>query len=276
MSLVVSSDAAAQFVLVQKLQEKLRLDGRVLAAWLEGSLGRVSDADRYSDIDLHLLVDSEDKEGFLQGFEALLSSIQPILIYRPLPYDPMVAMVLFDNLLQLELWVETEAKPLEESKTQLLLDLGNNLSFVPPIFADAAEVNRELEQRLKDFWFGISQLPKLGRGEHIFLVHHLSHMAEFFCDVVMFGQGKLRGVGMSRVNLYLEPAIQQQLESVLALPKISPPTLARAFYSLIQMMQFHGRKAAEQRGIAYPEYLEATVLRRVHQELLELGISTEV
>lgn len=274
----MSHDILPQYAVAQKIGDALRSAGNVQAAWLEGSLGRGADADRYSDIDLHVLASPENKADFVAGFEALLQGVKSILFYRPLPYDPLVASVVFDDLSSLDLWLVTKSEPLEEGRAQILFDPEHRLQLVPPQPPDLSEVRKLLELRLQDFWSGIAALRKLGRAsqEHIVAIHDLSHKVEYFCDVMMLGQGKLRNVGMGRINLYLEPQIKRELESLLALPEVSPDTLARAFLKLTDMMQIHGRRAAERQGVTYPEHLEATVLSKVRQELSDLGIATEV
>ena len=52
-----------QDVFLARLQPCRENDERIRSAWLEGSFGR-GDADRYSDIDLHLLMSEIDAVGF--------------------------------------------------------------------------------------------------------------------------------------------------------------------------------------------------------------------
>ena len=61
------------------LQAKLENDARVLAAWLEGSFGRGS-ADRYSDIDLHLLL--REAGAFHSDARAWLEVLRPLVLYK--------------------------------------------------------------------------------------------------------------------------------------------------------------------------------------------------
>ncbi len=55
--------AGMQEDFLSALETKLKADTRICAAWLEGSFGR-GEPDRYSDIDLHLLVDKAAVESF--------------------------------------------------------------------------------------------------------------------------------------------------------------------------------------------------------------------
>ena len=63
------------------LADKAASDAHILAVWLEGSFGTGA-ADRYSDIDIHLLVTEANKETFQQHLESWLSDIQPLVLFR--------------------------------------------------------------------------------------------------------------------------------------------------------------------------------------------------
>ena len=67
--------------------DKADSDAHILAAWLEGSFGRGA-ADRYSDIDIHLLVADENKEAFQQRLESWLSDIEPLVLFKDLHGGP--------------------------------------------------------------------------------------------------------------------------------------------------------------------------------------------
>ena len=61
--------------------DKADSDERILAVWLEGSFAKGT-ADRYSDIDIHLLVAEENKETFQQELESWLSDIQSLVLFK--------------------------------------------------------------------------------------------------------------------------------------------------------------------------------------------------
>jgi hypothetical protein len=67
--------------LLDRAVEVLRLDSRVLAVWLSGSLAR-GDADAQSDLDLILAVTDEGFEPFGQGWEGWLASITPTVLAK--------------------------------------------------------------------------------------------------------------------------------------------------------------------------------------------------
>ena len=62
------------------LRTKVQGDVRILAAWVEGSLGR-GNADRYSDVDLHLLLEESDLASFKAAAESWLSDVHGLVLY---------------------------------------------------------------------------------------------------------------------------------------------------------------------------------------------------
>ena len=58
---------------LSRLNVTIQDDPSILAAWLEGSLGR-GNADRYSDIDLHVLLTDDNLERFAAEAEQWLAN----------------------------------------------------------------------------------------------------------------------------------------------------------------------------------------------------------
>lgn len=69
---------------IRSLEQALERDQRVKAAWLTGSFGRVGDADRHSDIDLHVWLEPDDATAFRQGIALWLATLRPVLLYHEL------------------------------------------------------------------------------------------------------------------------------------------------------------------------------------------------
>ncbi len=71
------------------LKTQIANDGRILAAWLEGSLGR-GNADRYSDIDLHLLLADGSLDSFRAAAEQWLAAIRPLVLFNTMFEGKMI------------------------------------------------------------------------------------------------------------------------------------------------------------------------------------------
>jgi predicted nucleotidyltransferase len=87
--MVPSQTGSQQAGFLDQLKSYLKADRRICAAWLEGSLGR-GDADRYSDVDLHLLVDASAADQFRTNAQEWLSSLQPLVLFNWLFGDSMI------------------------------------------------------------------------------------------------------------------------------------------------------------------------------------------
>ena len=208
-------NAKAQYDFADQLSTSLQLDTRVRAIWLEGSLGNTTNADAYSDIDLHLLVN--DESAFRQDIAKLISSIAPVLVYLPMNFGAMSAMVLFENMQKLEVWIESQTPTILIEKSKVLFDPENTLQQVETQPAKLEDLRFALEQCLGNFWFGVSHTLGIKSGEFIAAVRGLSNQVDYFVTVKILEQKKFRGAGGGRNNRYLTPAVQKELEGILAI-----------------------------------------------------------
>ncbi len=87
---------------IQTLTSHVEADSRIKAAGSKGSFGR-GNADRYSDLDIHVLLDESDMHDFKAGIEGWLSAIQPLVLFSLLFNDTMVN-ALTHNGLRLDMW----------------------------------------------------------------------------------------------------------------------------------------------------------------------------
>ena len=72
-------------------------DPHILAAWLGGSFGR-GEADRFSDLDLHVLLDADAAEAWKAGVETWLNSLRPLVLFRWLFNNSVVNALTEDGL----------------------------------------------------------------------------------------------------------------------------------------------------------------------------------
>lgn len=261
------SSVQAQYDFAEYLSQHLQSDSRVRAVWLEGSLGKGT-ATTYSDIDLSLLV--SDEHAFRQDLPGIISSISPVLFYLPLDFGAMSAMVLFENMQKLEVWLESKAPKLVLGRSRVLYDPENVLQSVTAEVPKIADLRLALEQCLGNFWFGVSHLLGIKSGEFIAATRGLGNQVDYFVTVKILEQHKFRDTGGGHYNNYLEPEILHELEAILALSEITARSLLAASLRLADLMHEHGRKAALTLNATYPEALEKAVLKKVHQELKDL------
>lgn len=123
-----------------------------------------------------------------------------------------------------------------------------------------------LVQTISDFWFGVSRHVHTDRGELIASYRHLGNQVDYFVTMLIAGRGEFRNVGNGRYNQFLEPNLRSEVEALLASPELTGSSLKAAHLRLADLMRVHGRHTAKQRGIPYPEKLEAAALYAVRYE----------
>jgi hypothetical protein len=118
---------------VTALTRRATDDPRVLACWLEGSLGR-GNADRYSDVDAHLLVAPEAFESFNADAREWLEGVRPLVLFRVLFDGRMWNAVTRDGL-RVDVWPRPGASArVRTGKAVALLDRAHHLEWedAPP------------------------------------------------------------------------------------------------------------------------------------------------
>lgn len=258
---------------VAALTRQVEGDGRVLAAWLEGSLGR-GNADRYSDVDAHLLIDPDAAESFAQGAREWLDAVTPLVLFRTMFDGRMLNGVTRDGL-RIDVWTHPgTTAPVREGKTVVLLDRGDHLQWTDgtPAPRPQAETVALLERQFGEFWRCISNLPAaIGRGELIVALIGLTVEVGPLVDVLLVGEEIVRESGMKTLNQYLPAPLRQEIESALDLKGLTVEELTQAHLRLAAIMQRRGLAIAERFGASYPTDLENAVVAYVSEELRALG-----
>lgn len=256
---------------VQSLQRALGRDARVKAVWLKGSFGRGADADRHSDIDLHVWLGPDDAPGFRQGLKKWLAALQPVLLFHELFGGTMIVSLLQGDdaqVVALDVFIETAAEmQITEGQTRVLLDRGVGLKQVPSTPPEQASLQQNFIVEVSYFWRLFAMLPSLERDERIPAVLWLSQEVAQVVNVCSLGRGRPRDVGEKRANELLEPGERAELEGVLALPNLTQTALVDAHLELARIMGRRGRLAAERLSAPYPEDLARAVTTYVQLEL---------
>lgn len=262
---------------IRSLEQALEQDSRVKAAWLKGSFGRVGDADRHSDIDLHVWLAPDAATPFRQGLESWLATLRPVLLYHELFGGHMVVSLLQGEdaqVIALDVFIETgDEAQVTQGKTRILLNRDGQLKQVLSNLPDNVSLQRDLDVEVRYFWRLFAMLPSIERDELIPAVLRLSQEVAQVINVCSLGRGRPRDVGEKRANELLDSDERLELESVLALSQITQAALVRAHLELAQVMRRRGRLAAQRLNAPYPENLEQAVLNYVRYELIRIGLA---
>jgi len=257
------------------LISKVESDDRIIAAWLEGSFGR-GNADRYSDLDIHLLLAQAHVDEFRAKTAVWLSTLTPLVLFNWL-FDGMLANALADNGLRIDLVLHADDTiTLTPDKARVLVDKGDRIHFDQNTSStNPAPSADTLEQQTKEFWRCIALLPSVvGRNELITGFMGLTVEVNLLVDILLAGYGIARDRGVKNLNQFLPSDLRQALQAALFMDGLSAASLAQAHLHLAKVMQQHGPIIAAKHEYVYPANLETTVLRYVQQELALLGLNT--
>lgn len=259
--------------LLDLLQNAVNTDSRIGAAWLEGSFGR-GNADRYSDIDLHLLLDESVIDSFRAGAEGWLAALRPLALYRLMFGGSMINALTRDGL-RLDIWLHAgKTREIDERKAKVLVDREGALQQGKRPDAPKPEaLAAQLEQQIREFWRCIALMPSvLGRGELLVSLIGIGIEIPLLSDVLINGYGIERDSGVKRLNVFLPEGLQRKMEQALEINGLSAASMANAHWRLARIMQEEGRKIAARHNFAYPAELERDVLAYVRDELAQLGV----
>ena len=249
-------------------------DGRILAVWLEGSFARGT-ADRYSDIDIHLLVTEADKEAFQHGLESWLSDVQSLVLFKDTFPGQMVTCITTAGL-RLDVWLHAgDTIFLEHLKVRVLSATEGCIQFKETCRdEEPKDVSSTLKQHFNEFWRVLSILPTvLGREECIAGFMGTTFAVMSLTEVLIIGSGNQRERGVKNINAFVPQVLREEIETALRMQSINRESIAKAHLRLAAIMQRLGSDIAKQYGVIYPLALEKAVLNYISRELQILGLS---
>ena len=254
--------------------DKAESDERILAVWLEGSLAKGT-ADRYSDIDIHLLIAEKDKEAFQSRLESWLSDVQPLVLFRETFSGQMVTCITTAGL-RLDVWLHaTDIISLERAKVHVLAAAEGCIQFKEACRnKESKDVSTTLTQHFNEFWRVLAILPTvLGRQECIAGFMGTTFLVMSLTEVLIIGNGNQRDRGVKNINAFVPRALREEIETALTMQSINTESIAKTHLRLTAIMQQYGPDIAKQHGVIYPLALEKAVLNYVSRELQILGLS---
>ena len=254
--------------------DKASSEVSILAAWLEGSFGKGT-ADRYSDIDIHLLIAEEKAATFQKHLESWLSDVQPLVFFRETFPGQMITGITTEGL-RVDVWVHSGSTiRLERAKVHVLLAAEHCITFAAASRKDELpDVASTLKHHLNEFWRLLSILPTvLGRQEYIAGSMGTTFLVMSLTEVLIIGNGQQRDRGIKNINDFISQTGREAIESALAVRGMDKESIARTHLRLTGLMQRYGPEIAAQHGVAYPSRLERAVVNYLSRELEIFGLS---
>lgn len=264
----------AQDRFIDALAAKAQADPRVRAAWLAGSYGK-ENADRWSDVDAHLLIAPEAQKEFHNGVERWLGEIQPLVFVR-LMFDGRMVNAMTDQAMRLDVWLHNgETAEVTSGETRTLFESRPGTLVWLPYPGDALiaeEAGEMLRREIPEFWRSIAMMPVVvGREEKLVSAAGNSLILLTLSNVLCAAGGRRRDRGIKALNGFLLPHLRRRLEEAVFPTSFADDDVVRFPLRLARIMRDYGPEICERWEVEYPHAMEKTVLRYVAQELCSLG-----
>lgn len=223
-----------QELAVEKICTSLKKDNLVKAIFLKGSMGR-GEHDEYSDIDLYCLVGNEDEDLFLNKRLEHIKAYREIIFYDDIYIIAPQIIVVFDNLLHLDLFTVTEQNFTEKDYFKVLHDPNNLLEQFNE--TQSLEVSKsEFSDSATDIaWFLFQYKKAIERGNDIWAVRMLTNVMEHLARVLLYKYCPERAqLGLKTLNQALPNHILNEVEAIFE--KITPRNHAIASSKIRQLL----------------------------------------
>lgn len=259
---------------IAELTEAAHADARVHALWLQGSFA-TERADRYSDVDAHLLTSEADGEQFREAAVSWLDGVRA-LVYSRTMFGGQMLHTVTDEGMRVDLWMHAgDAHDTGGAATLVLLDEDSRLvagktdRSGPGPHASRAAV----ERHLNEFWRVFAMLPVVvGRAERVKGVLGTALLADTLGEALLHGGSRVRDAGVKRLNEFLPDAWREGIEDALLHSGSSRTAIAETHLRLATLMRAHGRDVAGRHDAEYPAAFEATAVTYVRTELARLAV----
>lgn len=269
-----TDDPTRRAAFLSALTAVVKQDSRLHAAWLEGSLGR-GNADRFSDVDLHVLVPETELTAFRAQAEVWLGQLRPLVLFNTLFGGQMINAITVNGL-RLDLWVHGgEQVEVDPGAVQVLFEHPGTLTAKsPPVPPNAEATAQRLLGLIREFWRCVTLLPAvLGRRERLVALQGLTVELGLVTELLVTASGAVRDRGVKHLNPFLPEHLRGELEALILPDSLTEQALADAHLRLAALVQREGRHAADAFGFEYPDALETTALTYAQSELRRLQLA---
>ena len=252
-----------QNALIARAVAVLKTDPRMLAAWLVGSFA-VGEADPFSDVDLHCLVEDDSFAAVRADWQDLVREVAPMVLVRPFRDGDIGGTCITRDWLHLDLVLHQRSAldPMPVEGMAPLFDKTNELLPTGPTPRRAVVSTPYFPAETVDwFFYMLGSLPVVvGRDEPAWAMNGVIVLCDDCLVPLMFAERGVRKVGGNkRLNPFLSV---EQRQVLLDLPPLAPTvdSVIEAEIAIAREFIPRGRALALTTSSPWPQELEdATV-----------------
>jgi predicted nucleotidyltransferase len=220
---------------LHKLADLLASEKEVKAVFVKGSFGR-GEEDAFSDIDLYCLVEEAERQAFLAKRLSLLAAYREVLYSEELFIIAPQLIVVYDNLLHVDLFTVTEETFKQTDQFLVLYDPENRLQRFKE--TQTLTITDEMygEQVIDLTWFLFQYRKEALRGNGAWAAAMLQQVTEPLARMLLHHYAPTRALlGLKRAQQLLPAAVYSNLLDVLE--HVTPTGHGRAAAAVLQLLE---------------------------------------
>lgn len=254
--------------LIERAKAVIADDDQILAAWLVGSFA-TGQADAFSDVDLHCLVNDEDADWFREHWVDTATAIAGLLVLaRPIP-GAIGGFCLTPEWLHIDLVIHPRSEvdphtlagvnPIYDSSGDLLPKHPNpRVLLEEPYFPEGA---------ITMCLYYLGNLPVgVGRGELVHMHGGIFSWRELLVEVMLAENGIRSRGGKKRLNPYLTDEQRHTLESI-PIAGMNMDQILASLHVITREILRRGKALARQTASGWPQGLEDAAMANVERHL---------
>lgn len=211
--------ASRRDALLARIVGMLEADQRVRAAWLSGSFGR-GEADAWSDLDLHIVVDDHLLAGFWSERDGLYIRVgQPVLVQPEMESNSQAGghfqLVVYDGPLEVDWNIGPLSQARRPSTSQMIVEHVAVTVHTPPPIAPTNRLTW-LDHQLTFFWAMAPIAVKyIGRAQTRRAVRQIDLLSGALVTLWrLVGDASEPDPGAAAANRVLEPDLARRLPTL--------------------------------------------------------------
>ncbi|MFP7494699.1 nucleotidyltransferase domain-containing protein [Terribacillus saccharophilus] len=220
---------------IEELTRILSREQEVKAVFLKGSFGR-GEGDPYSDIDLYCLLNEEDVDLFLPKRLTLLSGYKEVLYSEELFIIAPQLIVVYDNLLHVDLFTVTEKTFKQSDYFHVLFDPDQVLEQFRSSQTLTMTKQEYGDQMIDLIWFLFQYRKAALRGNGVWAAAMLHQVLEPLARMLLHHYCPQQAqLGLKRVKQLLPQQIYNRFHEVLK--NVTPEHHQKAATAIMQLLE---------------------------------------